>query len=219
VSFKLVDSLALLSLPNSGSTWFAQQIAEHTDWNRYRMEFFNPLRNPKHYSRLAQHFGCELISCYSNIATGDCHGIDADIRATWGEEDYNFTKEVFSPFKLPVFARNFRCVVLLRAEEDSFPPDRARIWSFYEHAWYALCEAGIKLRGDTVEERARSAAACMSRRLEADARALEIPVIHYRDLFNDGMLRTTLQGALGECTDELYASIRETRKMRDRLVA
>jgi len=214
-----MESLALLSLPNSGSTWLAEQIAAHTRFNRYRMEFFNPLRTPKHYRRLAQHFGCELVSCYNNIAAGDCHGIDADITATWGEENFNFTKEVFSPFKLPVFARHFRCIVMLRSEEDSFPPDRARVWSFYEHAWYALNEAGIKLRGDTVEERALAASACMARRLEADARALKVPVIHYRDLFNDAMLEAALHSALGECSAQLVESITATRKIRDRLVA
>lgn len=55
--------LLMLSLPNSGSSWLAELIAANTSWNRYFMEYFNPLRNIVWYHELSKGFGCELIDC------------------------------------------------------------------------------------------------------------------------------------------------------------
>jgi hypothetical protein len=210
------ESLMCLTLPNSGSTWFGELIAMHSSWSRYCPEFFNPLRNPRHYARLSQRFGCELVSCYKNIALGDhTELLDADIAATWDREEFNFTKEVFSPFKLPAFARRFKCFVLLRSEADTFPPHRLRVWSFYEHAWWALRQAGAPVYGLTVEERARCASRLMQERIEVDAQRLGVPVIHYRELFS-GNAQAVVAAAIGECSDELRAAIESTRVLASR---
>jgi hypothetical protein len=207
------ESLLMLTLPNSGSTWLAEQIAAHSRWSRYHPEFFNPLRNPKHYAPLAEQFGCELIDCYRNIARGGDEWIEQDIDDTWGTEDFNFTKEVFSPLKLEVFCRMFRCFVMLRNEEDTFPPKRIRVWSFYEHAWAAACEGGVPLGGGTVEARAIAAFRWMQSRLLADADRFGVPVIHYRDLFDDHRMPGLIAAAIGECSDDLRAAIVNTRTL------
>lgn len=208
--------LMLVSLPNSGSTWLADLIAGNTRYNRYFMEYFNPIRNAQHYETLAPHFGCELISCYRNIARGGYIGIDRAITSTWGSEDYNFTKEVFSPFKLPILTRHFRCFVLIRDAGDTFPPTRARVWSFYEHAWHALAEAGYRMAGNTCELRAWNAHSIMRMVLERDAAELGVPVIQYRELFTDKGLAEKLQAALGESGARLQLAIRASRVLSER---
>src|ERR1700759_2119445 len=104
----MTSDLLMQTLPNSGSTWLANLLARHLPGCRYSEEFFNPLRNPKYESILSRRFGCELISCYRNIALDGDRCIDDDIRNTWGMEGFSFTKEVFSPFKLEAFTRHFR---------------------------------------------------------------------------------------------------------------
>lgn len=210
------ESLLMLTLPNSGSTWLADLIARHTHWNRYSMEYFNPLRNPAHFDTLSRHFGCELISCYRHIAAGESPGIHSAIRTTWGQDVYNFTKEVFSPAKLPVFVQHFRCFVLLRSAADTFQPKRARVWSFYEHSWQALHDAGDELVGEHFEDKALIAHLRMAGQLLQDAQALGVPVINYRELFDDGQLQRKMEAAIGECDGHLLHAIRESRRLVER---
>ena len=179
--------LLMLTLPNSGSTWFASLLAEHIpDCSYYSKEFFNPVCNLKHEMVLRRNFGCELVECYRNIAKrGDKH-IDDDIRATWGAEQYTFTKECNSAFKLPVFDRHFNCFVFLRSAANTFPPGRVRVWSFYEHAWFALKEAGLYgLHGVTTMDRAVEAHAILTDVILRDAARLKVPVINYEEVFSD----------------------------------
>jgi len=212
------EQYLMLSLPNSGSTWFADVISKHIPGCRYYdMEFFNPLRNERHEHTLTRQFGCELANCFRNIAEPGDEWIDGDIDRTWGTEDYNFTKEVFSPFKLPVFARHFRCFVLLRSPQDSFPPTRLRIWSFYEHAWIAMKESGHKLVSKGARERALEAHCVMSRAIEDDARNHGVPVIYYNQLFgNEDALRNNLERVFGFELDGMIDAISQTRKFKPR---
>ena len=195
--------LLMLTMPNSGSTWLAKIIADYLPGCRYyEKEFFNPVCNMKHEIVLRRNFGSELVSCFQNIASpGDAH-IDHDIRATWGVERYNFTKECQSAFKLEAFLRHFRVFVFLRSEDESFPPTRARVWSFYEHAWYSLQLHGHALNAETTVDRAREAHRVIYAHLFADARRRAVPIIHYRDLFDDkALLRERLEEAIG-CDDD-----------------
>lgn len=210
------ESLLMLTLPNSGSTWLADLIARHTRWNRYSMEYFNPIRNAANFNTLSRHFGCELLSCYRNIAKTGGPGIHSAIRETWGQDVYNFTKEVFSPAKLPVFVQHFRCFVLLRSAADTFPPKRARVWSFYEHSWQAMHDAGDELVGEHFEDKALIAHLHMQERLQSDAQALGVPVINYRELFDDSQLQGKMEAAIGECDGRLLGAIRESRRLVER---
>lgn len=208
--------LLMQTLPNSGSTWLAQTIAD-TLGLRYSMEFFNPARNRKYEDLLARQFGTELISCYRNIAEPGDASIDGDIAATWGREDFDFTKEVFSPFKTAAFARHFRCFVLLRSARETFPPSRPRIWSFYEHGWFALQERGYVLTGRNMRERAIEAHGIMSKQLRMDAARLQLPVIEYDELFqSDEFVRERLHAALGRAPQALIEAVRRTRVLATR---
>jgi hypothetical protein len=208
--------LLMLSLPNSGSSWLASQIEAYTSYSKYWMEFFNPLRNPRHYRQLSIGFGCELVDCYKNIAVGDYPDFDDDVRETFGQSGMNFTKEVYSPLKLSAFMRHFRCFVLLRDEADTFPPSRIRIWSFYEHAWWAFAEHSVFLSGRTVHGRALAAYRHMHETIEADALRLDVPIIQYRDLFDDSKLAETMKKCIGECPDALLRGIAQTRVLTAR---
>lgn len=213
-----VDRL-MLTLPNMGSTWFAALLAKHLPGcNYYDKEFFNPVCNLKHADRLQRGFGSELVSCYRNIATeGDCR-LPMDIAATWGKEDYTFTKETFSVMKVWAFAQRFNCFVFLRSEENSFPPSRARVWSFYEHAWHAFYERGMPLKEKTIDGRMHEIYRHMRDTLIVQAANLELPVIWWEDLFMDDEERIArnIESAVGLMLPELACEIVATRKLYKR---
>jgi hypothetical protein len=205
--------ILMLTLPNSGSTWFGNVLANHIPGCGYSPEFFNPLRNPKYEAILSRQFGCELLSCYRNIVAEGDAAIDDDIRRSWGAEQFRFTKEVFSPFKLEAFSRHFRCFVFLRPAEQSFPPARLRIWSFYEHAWFALRDSGVPLSAETTRERAREAHEVLTARILEDAERLRIPIIAFDDLFSgEERLAQLMERALGFACPGLAEEIASTRK-------
>lgn len=216
----MIAPLLMQSLPNSGSTWFADILARHLPGCRYYMELFNPLRTPACEEILMRRFGCELAGAYVNIAAGDDALLDADIRSVLEWSGCTFTKEVFSPFKSRAFARHFRVFVFLRTPEDSFPPARLRVWSFYEHAWHALASAGVAVGATTVRERALEAHAVMSRRLVEDAEALRVPVLWWHELMGAApAVRQALERILvnpEDDNDALLAAVLTSRRARTR---
>ena len=208
------------SLPNSGSSWLAALMAKHLPGCRYRMEFFNPIRNSRYSEILRYNFGCELVSCYKNIATFGDSMIGADITETWGNENYTFTKEVFSPLKTAAFNEFFQVFIFLRREADSFPPSRLRVWSFYEHAWHALKAEGYDLTAITMESRAHEAHNVLTDKLIEHAADLGIPVVWYEELFEDNRaLMEIIKRAVGLELPELVTEIMETRKVYGRKYA
>lgn len=184
-----MNSLAIVTLPNSGSTWLASTMAKHLlPGHGYAEEYFNPVRNRPRYTQLARCFGCELISQYPMIVTDGEPIIDEVIERTWKHDGFAFTKEVFSSYKLSAFRRHFdSCFVLLRSSEVTFPPIRPRIYSFYEHAWFALRDnRGATLKATDPWSRAIEAHAVMNADLREDAARLGIPVVEFDDLFFGG---------------------------------
>jgi hypothetical protein len=210
--------LLMMTMPNSGSTWFAKILAGQLPGCRYYdKEFFNPVCNLKHESTLRQNFGSELVSCHRNIASPGDSDLDDDIIATWGAENYNFTKECQSCFKMEGFLRHFRVFVFLRPEAESFPPNRARVWSFYEHAWHSLRHHGHMLTAETTVDRALEAYRVMYAHMLADAKMHNVPIIFYGDLFDEReILRERLARALGYDSDDLVDAVIATRVRSDR---
>lgn len=203
--------LMMLSLPNSGSTWLAGCIAETVPDCRYAEEFFHPMRNERHELVLRAVFGCELVSCYRNIVMP---GGEDVIRNAWIGAGFNFTKDVFSPFKLEAFLNaGFDCFVLLRAAEYSFPPTRLRVWSFYEHAWWALRDAGYPMNAFTMRGRAIEAHGIMQAALLQDARRLGVPVLWTGDLMT-GDPGPLLRGVVPIVTDATVERVMATRRER-----
>jgi len=212
------EPLLMLTMPNSGSTWFAKLIASCLpDCRYYDKEFFNPVCNLKHEIILRRNFGSELASCYLNIASaGDAH-IDDDITATWGSENYTFTKECQSAFKLEAFLRHFRVFVFLRPTIESFPPNRARVWSFYEHAWHSLKFHGFVVSAETTADRAIEAHCAIYSHLKSEAERRGVPIIYYGDLFDEReALRARLTEAIGYDDDAIVDAVIATRVRADR---
>jgi hypothetical protein len=212
--------LLMQSLPNSGSTWFAALLSEYIPGCRYYdKEFFNPVCNIKHELVLREHFGSELVSCYRNIALPGGSGIDAAISSTWGAESYTFTKECNSAFKLPVFVDHFACFVFLRAEHNTFPPGRVRVWSFYEHAWHALRESGHHLTGHSIEQRAREAHTILTGVILEQAEVLGIPVIWWEDVFKDPQAVVEQLRAVTEVDDDMVDALSASARPKEKLFA
>jgi len=171
---------ALISLPNSGSTWLAEILARHIPQARYAMEYFNPLRNSARFDVLRHGFGCELQSCSRWIVDTPGEAQLDDIYArSWALDGYNFTKEVFSPTKLRWFHRHFRCAVLITRPELAFPPSRLRVYSFYEHAHCAIWPSRPF---PSVHAAAVRTMIHLTDRLVEDAHKLSVPVLDYHEL-------------------------------------
>ncbi len=181
------DHVMVLSLPNSGTDWLCPILAKHSGGRlRYfDKEYFNPITNWKHTDVLALAFGCELVTCYKNIAASwSGPQLDAIYRATWERSGCNFDKEVFSPFRVDWFAERFDVVIMQRPTDEVFPPSRARVWSWYDAVYHSLAEAGHVLSSarPALEERARLAhKVCQSHMLH-EATRLQLPVLSYRTL-------------------------------------
>lgn len=225
--------LMMMSLPNSGTTWLGDVIARFLPRGpeAYTREYFNPVFTYKHDVQLRRFFGADLVSCYHNLALADAPGIDECIRDTFfADGRYDFTKEVFSPFKLGVFARHFDCFLMMRSAQDSLPPNRVRVWNSYEHIWHALkllsdltgmqSTFGPLTAKDTYSKAYEAHAICDTV-LRADAARLGVPVIEFQDLMfgTEASVRALLEPVLSEHVTsiaELASEICRTRKVTPR---
>jgi hypothetical protein len=210
----MTPNMLMLTSSSSGSKWLAGLIAKHMPGVRYYdKEFFNPICNLRHELTLRKNFGCELVSCYRNIALPGDRFIHDDIRATWGQADYTFTKECYSACKLPVLVEHFKCFVLVRRTEELFPPMRVRVWSFYEHVWFALREAGYPMKEVSTVARAMEAHKVEVAVMQRDATRLGVPVLHFDDLMDDApdALARRLEHTIGFCSEAMVAELVATR--------
>ena len=177
----------ILSLPSAGSDWLADVIRQSSGLRYYHKEFFNPLTNPNHSPRLSDGFGCELVGCYQNIAAPwkeHVEELDNIYAETWDVEDYDFDKEVFSPFKVGWYARHFQVVVLVRSEESVFPPVRLRVWQWYEAIWQSIAHLFQAKPQGTIVAHALCGYKVALSAITDDAAELHIPVLRYDDLVN-----------------------------------
>lgn len=137
--------LLILSLPNSGSDWFADTYVKVYPELRYFREFFNPVNNVKYEDILSIEFGSELYSSYKNIAKFDIDQCEYIYKNTWEKENYNFTKENYSAFKIEFLVKKFNCLVWHRELKNSLPPSRLHVRAWYEAIWYSMIENFDKL--------------------------------------------------------------------------
>jgi hypothetical protein len=204
----------LLTMSSSGGKWLASTLAKHIPNCRYYdKEFFNPWCNPKREQTLMHNFGCEMASCYRNIALPGDTNIERDIEETWCADGYTFTKEVFSAFKLPTLMKFFDVFALVRRTEDCLPPKRSNVWNCYEHTWCALREAGFRLPGSTGRDRARVAHSFMRRKIMEDCERLALPVLQF-DFLQDAspaQLYDAFGFATGHTSRELVDQITASR--------
>lgn len=178
------DQIILLSLPNMGTDWLASALVTHNPALRYYREFFNPITNWKYADILATAWGCEIPSTVGNIASPSVP-LEAVYRQTWLNESFNFTKENFSPFRLPFFASRFQVFVLLRTPELVFPPGRPSVYAWYD-ALYEGMLADDDVRGllrvaapETLNQRCVAACEILSQKLRADAARFGVRVLDY----------------------------------------
>jgi hypothetical protein len=209
--------LLMQSMPNSGSTWFAKTLSEHiVDCRYYDKEFFNPICNLQDEEVLRQFFGSELACCYRNIGCAGRDGIDEAIEQTWGRTEYTFNKECQSAFKTHIFDHHFDVFAFLRLEEDTFPPGRLRVWSFYEHAYFALAYHGrLKSEHDRTVDRAKVAFRIQQQAIVRDCARLKIPVIWWHELFGtEAEVRDVLARVPATLKDSATQAIVSARKVR-----
>ena len=175
----------VLTLPNSGSDWFAPLLAEAAGLS-YVKEFFNPICNTKYREQLARHFGCELVSCYRNIGreyrpgTLRAEALDELYEATWCKEQYHCSKDIYGFLSAEFFDTHFTCVTLHKDRNHAFPPSRRRVQVYYDAIYEALRDRGdigYPGRPLTLRERCEFAYDVAWDVLESESHRLGSPIV------------------------------------------
>jgi hypothetical protein len=188
--------IALLSLPNTGTDWFVDMLLRQNAQLRYYREFFNPICNPTYENILNRAFGCEMVDSFAQIARSPCPHEEV-YQQTWTKENYNFTKENYSAFKLPWFVTHFDCVVLYRRAELSLPGSRLPVKTWYDAMYHSLLQNRWTLEpdvrflvdvavaeADTLAKRLVAAFVIHYYKLLKDAHHHNVPVLDYDRLMN-----------------------------------
>ncbi len=183
--------IALFSLPNTGTDWFVGLLLRQNPTLRYFREFFNPICNPKYEDELNRSFGCEMVDNYALIAK-PIRRHDPVFERTWAKENYNFTKENYSAFKLDWFLERFDSFVLYRRAELTLPGSRLPVKVWYDAMYGSLLrnrwtlEPDVRLlvdfaatEADTIAKRTLAAFVIYYYKLLKDANRRNVPVLHY----------------------------------------
>lgn len=167
----------ILSMPSSGSDFFARSVAEATDWSYYDKEWFNPICNLKHFDELQQDgFFCESPSCQDNM-----YDTVHSRRMYWKFLDtgHKLNKEVFNFAKWRWFSQRFDIVCLVRTKQTMFPPSRLRVLQWYESICTAVSPYDVHT--NTFLERVDKGYNIAINYLMRP----EVPMIWYEDLMKD----------------------------------
>jgi hypothetical protein len=196
--------IVLLSLPNTGTDWLVDLWLHQNPTLRYFREFFNPICNSKYEDQLNRSFGCEMVDNYSMIAKPLRH-YDPVYQRTWAKENYNFTKENYSAFKLDWFLDKFDCFVLYRRAELTLPGSRLQVKTWYDAMYCSLLrnrwtlEPDVRLlvdfavsEADTIAERLVAAFVIYYYKLLRDAHRRNVPVLDYDHLMQLGVVELAL---------------------------
>lgn len=199
----------ILSLPSSGSDWFANCVCQATGWKYYVKEWFNPLTNlPMADALIDALLGCELASTTPYILGQFPQGTERDRVARLREklfgkyvsQGWQLDKEVWAFGRAYWFAEHFDCMVLARTKKNVFPASRLRVLQWYEsigvaatqHAPYG--QPRIHDRGFL--DRVRIGFDTALSRLINAAAAYKLPVVWWDDLgAEDSATRNGLSSA------------------------
>lgn len=182
--------LMMMTLPSSGSTWLADVIVRELGLVAHQKsaEFFQPLTNLGLYEPLSRCFGSENPSCMSNITTMPKKDEFEYAVAQFHKHGYTFCKEVFQFYHTPMFVNHFRVFFLYRSAEDTFPPRRLRVLSWYD-AIATSIESNIGNRFSKTNLLARSIEAhewCWGYLIKGYAEAYGLPILDYHVISNGG---------------------------------
>jgi hypothetical protein len=188
--------IVLFSLPNTGTDWFVGLFLRQNPALRYFREFFNPVCNPTYEDELNRSFGCEMVDNYAMIAR-PLRQHDPVFQRTWAKEQYNFTKENYSAFKLDWFLSKFDGFVLYRRAELTLPGSRLQVKTWYDAMYGSLLrnrwtlEPDVRLlidfavaEANTIAKRMVAAYVIYYYKLLKDAHRLNMPVLNYDLLMN-----------------------------------
>ena len=210
----------LVALPRSGSTWLFRCIQECLGESQCAREFFNPLLNEKHRAHLVSAFGADGCSMH----LGDRYPIDhltslhvvinifspvnpalltKAIEASWCQEQFRFSKEVWMTYKLDTMINNFYIFSLIRETEltfpGSYPPLNTLLYlRLYESLLHNFCllSEGVKAcvrflleNSTTTTQKICGTHFLCTTLLRKDCERLGIPLLNYRNL-----LTADLQG-------------------------
>ena len=188
--------IVLLSLPNTGTDWLVNLLLRQNPQLKYYREFFNPICNPVYENVLNRVFGCEMVDNFALIAKAQCR-YEAVYRQTWSKENYNFTKENYSAFKLNWFVQHFDCVVLYRRAELSLPGSRLPVKTWYDAMYCSVLrnrwtlEPDVRVlvdfavaEADTIAKRLVAAFVIYYYKLLKDAHRHNVPILDYDRLMD-----------------------------------
>jgi hypothetical protein len=183
------DGVLLAALPSGGSDWVASCIQRANPFLIYAREFFCPMCNWQHSQRLEQTVGdtlhnntLKMIEPISRLE------VESLLNDTWRTTDYCFTKENYLAFQLEPFSYFFDIVVLVRSFEDTFPPNRRRVMSWYEHFFCSIVSSkkakDAQYLGTTPMNRAAIGHFLWANQLKAMAAKLGLPILDFGTLMH-----------------------------------
>lgn len=117
----------LLSMPKSGSNFFANTLVKANPNVNYLHEYFNKL----HTVQMAEYLGFPIKRLYTEYFFAleipkDKFKVMYEV--TWQKEDANFTKEVFSNFRVPLLQDYFTLFALYRHRKHTFPTGSSHLF-------------------------------------------------------------------------------------------
>ncbi len=113
--------LMLVSFPQQGTDFFCDELAKCEEIE-YSREYFNPLCNPPREKDLRPWFGDERKELENNIfrrlTTAE---YDKVVAETWSQDNFNTTKENYSPANIANHARYFHLASIFRHRSLTVP--------------------------------------------------------------------------------------------------
>jgi len=190
--------IILISAPNNGTDWICRTIADSERKLKYFREFFNPITNKKYTNELSEVFGCEYVSCYEKIAYYNKEKCKKIYEKTWLKEQYNFTKENYSVFKIPFFVEEFKCFSMTRKVENSFPPTRENeVLCWYDAIFNSMVlnidnlpskisnKIRIAKKSSSIKEKVIMSYVIYQEAMVNYCREYDIPIIEWENLMGD----------------------------------
>lgn len=146
---KVMRPNMVLSLPNTGTDWLFNSICSVSEI-KYSREFFNPVCNSKYENIFKPWFGCEMATCIEAIAKPiSKKEYEWVLGNTWYRENFNYTKENYSSFKIEHHVNKFNCCIFYRKLSKSLPGLRG--WNVVEN-WYCAMFQSLVLNAKSIDE-------------------------------------------------------------------
>jgi hypothetical protein len=215
----------LVSMPKSGSNFFANTLVESNPDVCYKHEYFNKIQTVQ----MADFLNIELKRRYEEyffaLEFSD-EQFETIYKVTWGREpEANFTKEVFSALRIPLFQRKFTIFALYRHRKYTFPTNSSHLYlplyKSFERVHFkdpdiANIKTFIEMTTQTDQQKECAIHTVANYIILRDCARYNLPVLDYEQLLtlSDRTLHSYIKERIPHqiFTDNLPANIQQNRE-------